>query len=347
VPVRRAIVIGTTAAAIVAVVIVTTTSAGSSKKGASNVTLTLYSGQHPETVAALASAFTKLTGINISVRSADEGVLAAQIIQEGSRSPADIFMTENSPPLEALQQHGLLTRVDSSTLGLTPAAYSSPQRDWEGVSARVSTMVYNTNDLKPSQLPRSVLELANPEWNGKLALAPGETDFQPIVTAVADRYGQARAVAWLKGIRANASSHIYPDNEALVAQINSGQAALGVINHYYWFRLRDEIGVSNLHSAEKLFSARDPGYVIDVAGAGLLASSTHKPEAQRFLAFLVSRAAQEIIAHDQSYEYPLGSGVVSAKPLVRFASLKPDPITVAELGDGTLAINLLREASLL
>jgi iron(III) transport system substrate-binding protein len=345
--VRRTIVIGTAVAAIVAVVIVAATSAGGSKKSASGVTLTLYSGQHAETVAALATAFTKLTGINVSVRSADEGVLAAQIIQEGSHSPADVFMTENSPPLEALQERGLLAPVDASTLARTSAAYSSPKKDWEGVSARVSTMVYNTHDLKPSQLPRSVLELANPKWNGKLALAPAETDFQPIVTAVAARYGQARAVAWLKGIRANASNHIYPDNETLVAQVNSGQVALGVINHYYWFRLRDEIGASNIHSEEKFFAPLDPGYVIDVAGAGVLASSSHKPEAQRFLAFLVSRAGQEIIAHDESYEYPLGSGVVTAKPLVPFSSLKPNPITVAQLGDGALAISLLREASLL
>ena len=344
--VRRTVVIGTAVAAIVAVVIVAATSAGSSKNS-SGVTLTLYSGQHPETVAALVTAFTKQTGINVSVRSADEGVLAAQIIQEGSHSPADIFMTENSPPLEALQERGLFARVDVATLAKTPAAYSSPRKDWEGVSARVSTIVYNTDELKPSQLPRSVLALANPKWNGKLALAPSETDFQPIVTAVAARYGQARAVAWLKGIRANASSHIYPDNEALVAQVNSGQAALGVINHYYWFRLRDEIGPSNIHSAEKLFAPLDPGYVIDVAGAGLLASSAHKPQAQKFLAFLVSRPAQEIIAHDESYEYPLGSGVLTAKPLVPFSSLKPDPITVAQLGDGSLAVNLLREASLL
>src|ERR1700730_1197544 len=130
---RRAIVIGTAVAAIVAVVIVAATSAGSSKKGGSHVTLTLYSGQHPETVAALATAFTKLTGINVSVRSADEGVLAAQITQEGSHSPADIFITENSPPLEALQHRSLLAPVDASTLALTSAAYSSPRKEWEGV----------------------------------------------------------------------------------------------------------------------------------------------------------------------------------------------------------------------
>ena len=187
-------------------------------------------------------------------------------------------------------------------------------------------MVYNTSKLKASQLPTSILGLASPKWKGKLALAPTETDFQPIVTAVAARYGHARALKWLEAIRANAAGHIYPDNETLVAEVNNGQAQFGVINHYYWYRLRDELGTKKIHSAEHFFKAGDAGYVIDVSGAGILDSSSHQSEAQQFLEFLVSRDGQEIIAHDQSYEYPLGSGVVTAQPLVPFtlAASRPD-----------------------
>jgi iron(III) transport system substrate-binding protein len=319
---------------------------GNEARGA-KTTITIYSGQHPETITALVQAFEQQTGINVAVRSDDEGVLAAQIVEEGRHSPADIFVTENSPPLEELQQRGLLSRIEAATLARTPAAYNSPRKDWLGVSARVSVLVYNTKDLKPGQLPTSVLGLADPKWKGKLAIAPSETDFQPIVTAVAARFGNARAVQWLEGIKSNASNHVYPDNETLVAQVNSGQAELGVINHYYWYRLRDEIGSSKIHSAEHFFAQRDPGYVIDVSAAGILASSSHQAEDQKFLAFLVSKNGQEIIAHSESYEYPLGSGVDTAKPLVPFAALKPDPITVAELGNGQLAISLLREAGLL
>jgi iron(III) transport system substrate-binding protein len=318
-----------------------------SKSSGATDKITVYSGQHPETVSALVAAFTKQTGIPVAVRSDDEGVLAAQIIQEGKHSPADVFLTENSPPLVELGQHGLLAPVDAATLARTSAKYSSAQKNWAAISARVSTMVYNTKELKPSELPRSVLELADPRWKGKLALAPGETDFQPIVTAVAARYGKARAVKWLDGIRANSSKHIYPDNETLVAEVNAGQAELGVINHYYWYRLRDEVGAAKTHSAEHLFAPGDPGYVIDVSGAGVLASSSHQAEAQKFLAFLVSKRGQEVLAHSESYEYPLGSGVETAKPLIPFATLRPDPITVQQLGNGSEAIALLRDASLL
>jgi len=344
--VRRILAFAAPVVLVVAIVAVVAVIAGT-KNGSATDTLTVYSGQHPQTVSALVAAFEKQTGISVAVRSDDEGVLENQIVTEGKNSPADVFITENSPPLEALAAKGLLEKIDPSTLAKTSAKYSSPTGHWAGVSARVSAMVYNTGKLKPSELPTSILGLASPKWKGKLALAPTETDFQPIVTAVAARYGEARALKWLEAIRSNARGHIYPDNETLVAEVNKGQAALGVINHYYWYRLRDEIGKTNIHSALHFFKDGDPGYVIDVSGAGVLASSSHKSDAQKFVAFLVSRAGQEIIAHSESYEYPLGSGVVTAKPLVPFTSLRPDPITVSQLGDGSTAINLLRQASLL
>jgi iron(III) transport system substrate-binding protein len=332
---------------IAVLVIAGLTLAAVAQAGSRATTITVYSGQHPQTVAALVSAFEKQTGIKVAVRSDDENVLDAQIVQEGKHSPADVFITENSPPLEDLQQRGLLSRVSASTLATTSAKYSSPQKRWIGLSARVSVMVYNTKALSPAQLPKSVLDFADPKWKGKLALAPTETDFQPLVTAVAVRYGAARTIKWLKTLKSNAGDHTYPDNETLVAEVNAGRAQVGIINHYYWYRLRDELGRSQIHSAEHFFAASDPGYVVDVSGAGILASSSHQAEDQKFLAFLVSKQGQEIIAHDESYEYPLGSGVVTAKPLVPFKQLRPDSISVGQLGNGQTPINLLRQAGIL
>ncbi len=118
-----------------------------------------------------------------------------------------------------------------------------------GVSARVSVMVYNTNLLTPSQLPTSVMDLADPQWKGKIGIAGSETDFQPIVTSIARAHGEAAALQWLEAVKANAGSHSYPDNETLIAQVNSGQVALGVINQYYWYREKAQVGDAGLHSA--------------------------------------------------------------------------------------------------
>ncbi len=320
---------------------------GGGVASASSQTLTLYSGQHVQTTQALVAGFEKKTGITVNIRADDEDVLAQQIVTEGSHSPADVFFTENSPPLQFLAAKGLLSTVKSSTLSATPSRFNSPNKKWVGISARVSVLVYNTSLLKPSQLPTSAMQLADPKWKGKLALAGAETDFQPIVTTVARTYGTKAALSWLKALKANAGSHIYPDNETIADEVNRGQVAIGIVNQYYWYRERAEIGASNMHSKIAYFAPHDVGYVLDVSGAAILKSSKHQAAAQKFLVYMNSAQGQEIIAHSQSFEYPIASEVTTAQPETPFNQLQPNAITIPELGTGSEAIKLLQEAQLL
>jgi iron(III) transport system substrate-binding protein len=119
------------------------------------------------------------------------------------------------------------------------------------------------------------------------------------------------------------------------------------VNQYYWYRMRAEIGASSMHSEIAYFAPRDPGYVLDVSGAGILRSSKHQAAAQRFLAFLVSKKGQEIIAHSISFEYPIASGVKTVQPETPFGALDPNPINIAQLGTGAAAIALLRDVQAL
>ena len=216
--------------------------------GAKPVTLTLYNGQHQQTTQALIAAFERQTGIHVKERDGDENELAEEIQQEGSSSPADVFFTENSPALMSLQEKGLLAPVPASVLSQVPAQYSSPAGDWVGVSARVSVLVYNTSRLSPPSCRRrswiSPTRSGRASWPWRLR----ETDFQPIVTSIALAHGQQAALQWLKAVAANASSHIDPDNETLTADVNNGQAAIGLINHYYWFRLPAATGRTQPHA---------------------------------------------------------------------------------------------------
>jgi iron(III) transport system substrate-binding protein len=216
-----------------------------------------------------------------------------------------------------------------------------------GVSARVSVLIYNPSMISAAQLPTSALQLANPKYKGKLAFAAGETDFQPVVTSVARAYGDAAASSWLSGIKDNAGAHVYPDNETIADEVNRGAVAFGVVNQYYWYRMKAELGASNVHSEIAYFAPRDPGYVVDVSGAGVLKSAKNQAGAQKFLAFLVSKQGQEIIAHSISYEYPLDDGVQTTAPETPFDQLQPNSISVADLGDGSTAIALLQKAGLL
>jgi iron(III) transport system substrate-binding protein len=320
--------------------------AGQSASSLAGQTITLYNGQHEQTTNALVQAFEKQTGVTVKVRSDDEDVLAQQIEQEGSRSPADVFFTENTPPLAMLDEKGLLAPVESKTLAAVPSKYNAADKDWAGVSARVSVLVYNTDKIKPSQLPKSVLDLASPEWKGKLDIAPSETDFAPIVTSIAQNKGDAAAVSWLQSLKANAGSHVEPDNETLVANVNKGTTSIGVINHYYWYRLRAEVGQSGMHSKLATFAPGDDGYLLDVSGVGVLKSSTHQAAAQAFAAFLVSAAGQRVLAGSDSWEYPVGSGVTNPK-LPPLSGFHPRQFSLTQIGDGSKALALLQQAGLL
>jgi iron(III) transport system substrate-binding protein len=342
-PIRRcttALVAATIAAGLLTVV-------GGSVASASGQSITLYNGQHEQTTDSLVAGFEKATGITVNVRNDDEDTLVDEIVTEGSHSPADVIYTENSPALEYLQSKSLLAKVKPSTLARTPSKYNSPKGDWVGVSARVSVLIYNPNLIAKSQLPTSVLQLASAQYKGKLAFAAGETDFQPIVTSVVHTYGKAAALRWLEGIKANAGSHIYPDNETIADEVNRGAVAFGVVNQYYWYRMRAELGTSNVDAKIAYFAPYDPGYVLDVSPAGILKSSTHQAAAQKFVAFIVSKQGQEIIAHSISFEYPIASGVQTTQPETPFSQLQPNPITISQLGDGSTAIGLLKEAGLL
>jgi iron(III) transport system substrate-binding protein len=315
--------------------------------GAAQPALTLYSGQHVQTTQALVNAFEKKTGIHVNIRFDDEDVLADQLMTEGAHSPADVFFTENSPPLQFLSSKHLLVPLNASTLSAGPSRFNSPNGQWVGVSARVSVMVYNTSLLKPSQLPTSAMQLAQPKWKGKIALAGSETDFQPIVTSVARAHGKTAALAWLNALKGNAGSHLYPDNETVTDEVNRGQVALGIINQYYWYRERAQVGASHMHSKIAYFAPHDVGYVVDVSGAAVLQSSQHRSQAQQLVAFLVSKQGQQIISHSDSFEYPIASGVTTAQPETPFNQLKPNSITISQLGTGSTAIALLQEAQLL
>jgi iron(III) transport system substrate-binding protein len=310
------------------------------------VTITLYNGQHEQTTQALVKQFEAQTGIRVRERDGDESALAEQIDQEGSASPADVFYSENSPALMALEGKHLLAPVAPTTLAQVPARYSSPQGGWVGVSARVSVLVYNTSRVQPSQVPTSVLDLADPKWKGKLALAPTETDFQPVVTSIAKTEGQKAALHWLKAVASNAADHIEPDNETLTADVNNGQAALGLLDHYYWYRLGKEIGSGAMHSQIAYFVPHDPGYVVNVSGAGVLKTSRHPAAAQMLLAFLVSATGQKVMVDSDSFEYPLRPGIAAPAGLRPFDELQPAPLTIAELGDGMEALDLIQQAQL-
>ena len=314
----------------------------------SGTTIILYSAQHEQTTDAMIAAFTKQTGIHVRVEQNDEDVLTAQIEEEGELTPADVFYTENSNWLEQLGDQHMLAKVAPATLAAVPKQDDAANGDWVGVSARISVLIYNTSKLKPSELPKSVMELADPRWRGKLEIAPGETDMWPVISSIVRSYGRRAALRWLIGLELNAEGNDQvPDNETITSDVSQGTIDMGLINHYYYYRLMAEIGKKAIKANIAYFAPRNPGYVEDISGAAILKTSKHQAADREFLKFLTSRAGQEVLAHSNSFEYPIRPGVAANPELTPLSRLQPTNFTPAQLGTGLNAKELLEESGLL
>ncbi|MFC7394125.1 iron ABC transporter substrate-binding protein [Scopulibacillus cellulosilyticus] len=306
-------------------------------------TLTLYNGQHEQTTDKLVKAFEKKTGIKVKVRNGGSSELANQITEEGKNSPADVFYSEESPPLSMLAEKGMLAKVNSNTLKQVPKQYSDKNGDWIGVTARTRVAVYNTNMISEKELPKSVLDFAKPEWKGKVGYVPTSGAFQEQIVAIAKTKGDAAAKKWLEGLKKYGKK--YNNNGAALDAVRRGQVATALINNYYWFREANELGKDKMHSKLYYFGNQDPGGLVTISGVGELKSSKHKKEADEFLKFITSKEGQEVLAKD-SEEYPLHPGVTSKYNLKPFNELEPPHISPSDLGDGQKALKLEQEVGL-
>jgi iron(III) transport system substrate-binding protein len=342
---RVAVVAGALAAASLLAACGGASAAGTSDSaGGAGTTITLYNGQHEQLTDAIVSAFEKQTGIHVKVRSDDGIVLADQILQEGSHSPADVYLTENSPELMLLTERNLLTKLPASITSQIPSQYNSPTGNWVGISVRVSALAYNPSKISASQLPTSILDLAKPQWKGKVAIAPTDSDFVPLIGGVIAAYGKQAALNWLQGLKTNAAS--VADDETVVADVNKGQDAVGIINQYYWYRLKLELGAGSTHSQLYYFPNKNVGGLENISGAAVLASSSHKAAAEKFVQFLVSAQAEKILASGDTYEYPVRPGVAPNSTLTPLSQVNPSVLSVVSLGDDLPAASLLQQAGL-
>jgi iron(III) transport system substrate-binding protein len=308
--------------------------------------LTLYNAQHEQVVGMLTAMFTKETGIKVQVHTGEGPDIASQILQEGKDSPADVFFTENSPELILLDEQGLLAPVYPATVAKVPSRYSAADGDWLGVLARENVLDFNPRMISKSALPASLMDLAKPEWAGKVGIAPSDADFLPLVSAVIRTQGEPAALNWLNGLKANAK--IYEDDESVVAAVARGDVAVGVVNNYYWARLETDLGPQKIHSALYHFKHGDVGGLINVSGVAILKSSKNQAAAQKFAAFLVSHQAQVALGESEvDFEYPLVPGIAPNKLLTPFSALQPPAISVSKLGDDRQAGALLQQAGLI
>ena len=303
--------------------------------------LVVYNAQHEQLLEEIAPAFEEETGIEVELRHGSDSELAAQLVQEGDASPADVFLTENTPAMSAVERAGLFAPLESAATEPIPAEHRPESGLWTGFVARSTVLVYNPSLVSEDELPASILDLADPEWQGKVSFSPTGADFQAIVAAVLDLEGEDATRAWLEGLKANGT--VYDGNNVVLEAVNSGEIATGIEYHYYWYRDQAESGENSDDSRLHFFGEQDPGAFVSISGAGVLENAEHAEEAQQFVAYLTSEEGQQALADSYALEYPLNPAVSLDPPVRPLAELQPPAVAVSDL-DGETVVELLSDA---
>jgi iron(III) transport system substrate-binding protein len=306
--------------------------------------IVVYNGQHIELTKEWSDGFTRATGVKVTLRNGSDTELANQIVQEGAVSPADIFLTENSPAMALVDQAEQFAPLDARTLAQVPENFRPADGRWIGVAARTTVFAYNKSKLTPDRLPRSIMDLADPSWKGRWGASPVGADFQAIVSAMLQLKGEAATLAWLKAMKQNAV--LFKGNTAALKAVNDGQIDAAVIYHYYYFRDRAKTGENSNNTALYYFRNQDPGAFVSISGGGVLASTKHPSQAQAFLQYAASKAGQEALRTGDSYEYAVGIGAASNPALVPLADLQAPKVEPSKL-NSKLVVDLMTAAGLL
>ncbi len=311
--------------------------------------ITVYSGRDEEMVAPLFDRFTDQTGIDVEARYGDSAEMAAAILEEGDNSPASVFFSQDAGALGALETAGTLTRLPDSVLDRVPDRFRSKSGQWVGISARARVFAYNRDRVGIDELPDTTEEMTSPQWEGRLGWVPDNASFQAFVTAMRIVDGDEAAGRWLErmvdnGVRA------YPGNTELRDAIAAGEIDAGLTNHYYVTRALDETGDDyqgedfpvDIHFTDPA----DPGALINVAGAGVLATADNPDGGEELIEFLLSESSQEYFA-TETKEYPLVRGVAADEALIPIARLGSPDIDLNDLEDLEATLEMIQDSGAL
>ena len=304
----------------------------SSADAAKTRNLVVYSGREKELAEPIYEAFTKETGIEVEARFADSAALAAQLQEEGDRSPADVFYAQDAGVMGAVS--GQLAKLPADSIKDVAEQLRDSDGRWAGVTARARVLAYNTEEVKEGDLPTSVLDMTDPRWKGMIGVAPTNASFIAFVSALRLQVGDAAARKFLEGLKAN-DARIYEKNGAIVDAVGSGEIKVGLVNHYY---LYEKLGVdADLPIANHYFAPGDTGSFVNVSAVGILESAEHSDEAQEFVEFLLGSGQELVVTDLAEREYPVIEAAVADNE--RYQELPPldellaeQEIALSELG---------------
>ena len=296
----------------------------------------VYSGRSEELIEPLFEKFTEETGVPVEVRYGDTAEMAAQIIEEGDASPADVYYRQDAGALGALDGAGMCAPLADSIASSVPVTYRSADGTWTGVTGRARVIAYDSTQVSADQVPTSVFDLTDEQWRGQVAIAPTNGSFQAFVTAMRVAAGEDATREWLQGLIDN-DVQLYAKNGLIRDAVNAGEVQLGLINHYYWYKKAAEVGEDAMNVQLAFAGPGDPGALVNLSGACIVRTTDNADGARALMEWLISESAQRWFV-ETTFEYPLIPGVDGPDGVPPLSQVQGPDIPLVELEDlpGTL-----------
>ena len=291
--------------------------------------LKVYSSRKPHLIKPLLDIYTKETGVSVELITGKAGALIQKLKQEGSKTPADLFITVDVGNLWQAARWGLLASLENQSFNRIPKKFRDPQNRWVGLSLRSRTLFYNNQKVKKEEL-KSYEDLASEKWRGKLCLRTSRKVYnQSLVAAMIVRLGEEFTEKVVRGWVSNLSKPVFTSDTQLLEAIDKGDCHVGLANTYYLARLVKEKRAKNVN----LFwpSGENGGVHVNISGGGVVAHSSHPRKAEDLLKWLTEKKAQKIFA-ELNDEYPVVKGV-SVSPLLKsWGTFEPEPLSLDQVG---------------
>ncbi len=270
--------------------------------------ITIYSGRSKELVGPIIKAYALATKSNVTVKYfSNSSELVNTLKSEGDKTAADVYWLQDVAALGQLAKDGHAGKIPDSVLKNVPKQLQSSTGHWIGTSGRARVLAYNTEKVKPADLPKSVFDLTDSRWKGQVGWAPGNGSFQAFLTGMRLVHGDDKAEAWLKGMIANEAKP-YPKNTPIVAALGEGEITLGIPNHYYLLRKKAEN--PDFPVNQTFFADGDIGNMFLVAGIGITKTAKNADSAAKFINFVNSKeVAEKFVTNKKHFEYPLAKGL--------------------------------------
>ncbi|HET8971035.1 MAG TPA: iron ABC transporter substrate-binding protein [Candidatus Nanopelagicales bacterium] len=317
---------------------------GASPSASAPQTVVLYSGRSEELVGPLIEKFESASGVTVETRYGSTTEMAAQLLEEGDQTPAQVFLSQDAGALGAVAGAGLFTTLPAAVTGAVLPAYTSRDGSWVGLTGRARVIVYDGQQLTADQVPAEVTELTDPEWKGRVGIAPTNASFQAFVTALRVTEGEAAAEKWLTDLVAN-DVKIFEGNGPILEAVNAGTLDTGLINHYYWFETASEVGADKMRAQIAYGEPGSASALVNVTGAGVIKGNEQNAAANQLVAWLAGPEAQAYFV-EQTHEYSLVPGAAGPAGAPAFGDLRGPDLDLADLASLDQTVALLQRVQL-